>query len=94
MLFFSQHILWSLLVLIVVFNITVTVIMDAYAAAKETEDAKVQLYRDLHDQKHVQSRLNTERWKNAKKRTVKEMQQSMVIFSLLCPILFLLLTDL
>ena len=73
--FFANHIVWSLLVLIVTFNITVTVIMDAYSAAKDIEDKRAASIHAMNDGQHIKKRLNQERWKSAQKRTVMEIQE-------------------
>ena len=74
LIFFGNHILWSLLVLITVFNITVTVIMDAYARAKEVEDKKNELLHTLNNKDHISARLQQERWKSAKRKTIDDIQ--------------------
>jgi hypothetical protein len=65
---------YSMIALVVVMNVFLTVVMDAFADAKNVEDKKVQVMNARTNSKHVVQRLATERLKFAYKQTMQELK--------------------
>ena len=72
---FLNHVWYSMIALVVVMNIFLTVVMDAYAAAKNVEDKKAAVMDARSNSKHVAQRLARARFQDAYRTTLNELKK-------------------
>jgi hypothetical protein len=72
-LWFICYVLFTMIALVVVMNIFLTVVMDAFAEAKNDEDKKVEVMNARSNVKLLAKRIARKRFKIAYKATIKQL---------------------